>query len=1312
MTITGDGTRLPAAKRQCDHPASRAFPIVVLSVLAFSGTTGRAQEAMLVPTADQDEPRTDEEPSADADAKPESRAGGTPTPPFRPWQPPWVPRAQDSRGKNGSIGASAKVPTTPSDRPRGYGTQRVITADTPRGGALPWQIHPPTINEQRPGRSPTQDELWLILQTGPAGGIRDIDISPDGKYAVNAGDATPRMWNLETGEVIRELSGHRQATNSACFTADGKYVLTAGRDSYVRCWDWRARRLVASYGPHKRLAQNDPLVLVRTTADVRRVVTTDRDADSNLQLVLWDFDTGVELQRLKTEPSLRAAAINRDATVFATGDATGVVRLWDTGVGKVIATLPPRGEPIACLAFSPAEEAIAVFDRTGGAIFRALRGNPQRTPLAQQSAPTTAATYSAEGRWLVACDSEGAVGWHDTQTGALRHRSHLGRGTLSAACVSPDATRVVVGDASHSLLVAERDAGIPAKLLKGHTRTPTGAVIADDPARLIVATAQSVLVWDLASGSLLQGLGADPSSTLGRSGRRVLWCDEGGTLQVRELPLGGEVREGPRLNAQVYGALISEDDRRIVVISSQGAHLIDGATLSILKTCDIGPVDRWTRFVLSPSGDRLISHGHGAPKLWDLLNGKRIAQLTSPEHRPTTAGFRSDGAVFTIGDQALVCWRDDGKVQEITPLGFSSSGAAAPVVRGQTLAVAEGEDVHLVEIDTGEVHRTLVGHDETVTSLSFTPDGKRLITTSNDQTCRIWDRESGQQHAMLACLDNGDWVMVDHEGRFDGSRGGQVEGIHWVVGEEVITLEQLRERYYEPQLLAKVLGFHPEPRREVAQFRTPRLFPKVALNDVDPEAPRLTIQLENRGGGIGRVSVRINGKELEADARGDRVDAQAARAELSIDLSGDPRIEPGEDNVVEVVAYNQEGYLASRDLRRVFRPAKTTDAPPPRVWAVVAGASDYRGDAIDLRFAAKDAADFATAVRLGAARLFGSANLKLTLLTTDLAEPGKQPTRDNILAALRRARGSTASDLLVLYLAGHGVNLGGRTGDFYFLTSEASSPDLSDPEVRQATAISSGELASLIREIPARKQVMILDTCASGRLVEQLTEKRGVPSSQIRALERVKHRTGMHVLAGCAADAVSYEASRYGQGLLTHSLLLGMQGAALREQEYVDVVRLFNFVADRVPQLAQDVGGIQRPAIASPTAGGSFDVGRLVDEDRNRIPLQTPLPLVLRTNFQDDLHFADTLQLSRRLDEQLSALASRGAQAPLVFVDAAQMPGALRLVGRYTVTDDQVAVDVRLFRGADPFGRYAIRGTRSNLDGLAAEILAALRERL
>src|SRR4051812_48643127 len=104
-------------------------------------------------------------------------------------------------------------------------------------------------------------------------------------------------------------------------------------------------------------------------------------------------------------------------------------------------------------------------------------------------------------------------------------------------------------------------------------------------------------------------------------------------------------------------------------------------------------------------------------------------------------------------------------------------------------------------------------------------------------------------------------------------------------------------------------------------------------------------------------------------------------------------------------------------------------------------------------------------------------------------------------------------------------------------------------------------------------------------------------------------------MAGYAADSVRYEASRFGQGLLTYSLLLGMRGAKLREGEYVDVVDLFVFAAVQVPEMARVIGGVQRPTVASPR-GASIDIGRLTAEDRVKVPLRSVKPVVLRSCFQ------------------------------------------------------------------------------------------------
>jgi hypothetical protein len=582
----------------------------------------------------------------------------------------------------------------------------------------------------------------------------------------------------------------------------------------------------------------------------------------------------------------------------------------------------------------------------------------------------------------------------------------------------------------------------------------------------------------------------------------------------------------------------------------------------------------------------------------------------------------------------------------------------------------------------------------------FVPDGTRIVSVSHDGTTRVWSALDGRPLGRLLSFFDGTWAVVDEDGRYDASRGGDVWGLHWVIGDEPVSLDQLKQRYYEPGLLRKVMGFDPQPRRTVRGFAAPRLFPSVRLDPPTDGSP-LKIHLQDRGGGIGRVVVKVNGKEVRADARGDDVAPGATEVTLSVDLAGDPRLKPGEENEIEVQAYNGEGYLRSRGLR-VSYTAPGVRGSAAKLWAVVAGVADYTGDKIDLRFAAKDAADFAKGLETGAKALFGVERVHFALL--------QDATRAELVHALRAARRAKPNDILVLYLAGHGVNYGGQDGDFYFLTRGARSADLADPAVRAATSLSSDELTELVKRIPALKQVLILDTCASGKLVEKLTTSRDVPASQVRALDRLKDRTGLHVLAGCTADRVSYEATQYGQGLLTYSLLLGMRGAALRNERYVDVSTLFEFAADRVPVLAGEVGGIQRPVIASPQGGASFDIGLLSDEAKAEVPLRAVRPLVLRSNFQDEAAFEDVLKLGRQVDGAL-VRASDSDDAPLVFVDVREFPGAYRLAGRYQREKGRTRVWVRLSRKDSELARFTVEGKdpAEIADRIVAEAAKQLR---
>jgi len=538
--------------------------------------------------------------------------------------------------------------------------------------------------------------------------------------------------------------------------------------------------------------------------------------------------------------------------------------------------------------------------------------------------------------------------------------------------------------------------------------------------------------------------------------------------------------------------------------------------------------------------------------------------------------------------------------------------------------------------------------------------------------------------------DPNNWVHITPDGFFDASPEA-MKLMYWTKGLEVIEFDQLKDRFWVPGLWERLLSGEPLPTVNSRGLKEIDLYPRIELQHPLNNNGKLGIQLFDQGGGYGAVKILINGKEVSHDARGAEFDHTLDSVTLTYDIKGHPFLKQGEVNVIEVKAYNAEEYVVSRPKKLYLVPDGNKANYEPTLHAIIVGTSDYQGMDLDLNFPAKDAMSFSSALELSAKNLLGISKTNFKVLTTS-NEAANWPTKENIKKAYAEmSKVAKPFDVIVLYFAGHGVNHGGNESDFYYLTADAANGNLKDPAIRNTTAISSYELTEWIKEIPALKQVLIFDACHSGQFAEDLLAKRDLRNaSEVKALERMKDRTGMYILSGSAADAVSYEASIYGQGLLTYALLFGMKGASLRDGKFIDVVQLFQFAANKVPELAQEIGGIQKPEIRVPLGGESFDIGLLESQDREKITLPNPKPLYVRSSFQNQVTFDDNLQLSELMDEKLKNLAE--AKSPIVFVDAAKFTNAYAIRGQYKQKGSKIQLMGNLLKDGVIIKTFNIKG--------------------
>ncbi len=297
----------------------------------------------------------------------------------------------------------------------------------------------------------------------------------------------------------------------------------------------------------------------------------------------------------------------------------------------------------------------------------------------------------------------------------------------------------------------------------------------------------------------------------------------------------------------------------------------------------------------------------------------------------------------------------------------------------------------------------------------------------------------------------------------------------------------MKQRFYTPGLFARVLKGEKLP--DVGSIQTIKLFPRLEVQAPPPGSTRLSVKLTNRGGGIGRVVVKVNGKELAFHAPGPRIDPNAPTEQFSIDLTGAVRSADGRE------------FRRSHRLRREqsgFQPCspRRLGHPHCRRRCQTAAAVRHsrrclgvRQPRAQLKFPAKDAESMALALQLAGKGLFGQEQVSLHLLTTS-GLPGSVPPTKNEFRNAFDSIGDKAEpqDVLVIYLAGHGVARRGIADQYYYLKRAARSTELpaNDPNMLYLATISSEELTNWCKRIRAMKQVIILDTCAAGAANQQL----------------------------------------------------------------------------------------------------------------------------------------------------------------------------------------------------------------------------------
>lgn len=1031
--------------------------------------------------------------------------------------------------------------------------------------SIPYSFDPDMI-----ALSERNDRPALVVQSSHSEQIYSVTYSRDGRFLASGGDREVKLWDAETGQLLRDLPTE-SLVDMLAFSPDGAY-LYAKVSSIVR-WNLQNGRRESGKRhcktPMAWLKGGAAVACVQSgsngTLELGAPMTSDGVtslplgweisslASDGANLIAVGFNGGqvvlveIDGDRMTKKATLATSGTRVNAVAIVNGRVIagrvyGGLTAWDAASGKLVWDVQTPG--MYDLVGSPDGKEVAATMGKGGGVDLSMFGG-------SSSAKTTVQTYDvATGK-----NTRGAATEDDAHDAAWSDRG--------LAVTSGPFLKV----RTLSIFDAKRLTRI--RKVESEADAPTQARFT--PGGLVNGThTGTVRAWDLKGVAPPQAVHLDSPGCLDSDGVNVAVGDKKGIVHVLDAMTLAEKKQLAGLAGQPFnvatrsgvvlasGLMADHGVFRWGSGESSPAHLVE-------------PDDSY-RFALTADGaTSAITARGGSIRIFDGATQRFEipGQTFGSAHALAFSKDESTLALGTIGagdGKFLLVLYDLPNRREIRRVVAHSSYLLDIVFHpnGKTIATAGADGVvKLWDLQTLTLQKKIVGHTEGVESVSFNADGSLIATAGRDHKLKLWRAATGELLCDLVGMKD-DWIVIAPDGRFDGSPAA-LKKVQWVQGNTAVPVESFFDRFYTPHLLASLVGAGEKPQAPAQTFTKPIHLPPhvsfvTAPGAVKDETVEVEIAVKDQGGGVKDVSLFHNGKLVSGLTRGVQKKAQAGeRRTFTVTLL------PG-DNELRAVATNDDGTESTPALIVMTYEAKAKTQPD--LFVIVVGLNAYKNETMNLNYGKGDAESFAAEVALRTKKLFR----KIEVVKLFDA----QVTRAAVKAAFdKTAKTAGADDMFVFYYAGHGVMSEETPARFYLVPHDVTKLFGADDMLREK-AIAADELKAWAADIPARKQVMVLDACQSGGALQAFAQR---GASEQKAMYQLARSAGIAVLAATGTEQFASEFKALKHGIFTYALLKGLSGDADGGKDGTVTVReLDAFLNDAVPELTkQHRGSAQFP---------------------------------------------------------------------------------------------------------------------------------------
>jgi len=287
--------------------------------------------------------------------------------------------------------------------------------------------HAPTSKVQNyPGSSLTKNTSSNIALantlTGHTNMVWSVAIRPDDQTVISSsGDKTIKLWNLRTGELLRNLTGHADMVLSVGLSRNGQILASSSWDSTIKIWNLRTGELLHTLAQPSKEAWS-----VAISPDGQTLVSSNRNI-----INIWNLRTGQLLYTLAGHSdTVWAVAISPNGQTLASGSKDKTIKIWNLRTGQLLRTLIGHSDRVRSVAISPNSQTLASSSWDKTIKIWNLRTGELLHTLIGHSGYVNSVAISPDGQILASGSDDHTIKLWNLRTGELlrtliRHSSNV-----------------------------------------------------------------------------------------------------------------------------------------------------------------------------------------------------------------------------------------------------------------------------------------------------------------------------------------------------------------------------------------------------------------------------------------------------------------------------------------------------------------------------------------------------------------------------------------------------------------------------------------------------------------------------------------------------------------------------------------------------------------------------------------------------------------------------------------------------------------------------------------------------------------------